>query len=1093
MSESGSSTVVLEPKQTKSKRVDELLKEKADKDKLEQELEKKQNDFFFDTLHIISVRSGDPSKVQKTAKKINKAALKGHEKSQKQKHEQDLQAAKWQPRYEDRLNRVKEAMQELEGYKPISTLWIGIYDKLVKDGEAAVYADAVKKTPKPNAPFEAEYKKLPPRGDIEKTIKEATEAYNGAKSKAGKEATLSTPQYEKMLKDLKAAPMGVAQKELWEEKITAVYNKVLATDGDATKRDADVLKELQGVATELNKDIGVCVQAKQKYETTLPSLTKLDNIVAIGPGLAEGITDARIAELQRLRENAVTAAALGEYVLAAETLDTLVTDLADLPELDRKMQELRERWQDNENGVEFALDEVDSLVGTINQIGEAAKPLLVESGMIKTALTQLQKIKTTADAATLQTALATFEQLEERLSALHDRVFEAGDFQDKKAGLIAPVDKSMKELKDALAGMPKKLDDAQITFKGLRDSLLNPLMADYRPLAETWENRKKNAFDSVSLGADDIAKQIEALKKRVTATVEPTNLQAVAGNNAMADARGKFAKQLEEANKAASLTMSRDPLRGLAFQDSVNKLNSAASSETDAGKLAALTDKLAKMITSQKKNIEQADKEIKQRQAEIDGLINGLDQKIEGIKKTIEKSSDNDKRKSYGALYATLKSDLEAVMILRQSDQIGVLTQGVADATSLKENVENTDLAAQDAVRGVFSRKKLKNGIPTLETLSLDLKKMVEKLKGDTTAQTYLTQSHATLTEKVDTMLSDLGKTSITTADKQKAGLQGEIEELAKKAKDAKAKYEEKGGIKDIGKEITELLKNDAFKTAPDYVKSARSQMEACLSNGQFEGGLDAALKDMTKLALDLGEMVRSKANAVGVPVRIAEAQEKSKADVDKKEVDAKAWESELHILDKDLKAVKSVNKKEIGALQDRLETAKKDAEKSGDYSTGRQVLAELRQRLVLVEGNPKGLKITARNNLPKVNQAFEKAVMEFAASLVKLGDEIGKTDLDDEGKGKINHELAELRVMFNPSAFKKTVEVMANKSNTEEKRSAEREVGLREMRRLNALLEKDYRLRELANTPFKVNTPTVLSKLKLTLLDLENNMLVSM
>ena len=42
--------------------------------------------------------------------------------------------------------------------------------------------------------------------------------------------------------------------------------------------------------------------------------------------------------------------------------------------------------------------------------------------------------------------------------------------------------------------------------KGLRDSLINPLLAGYQTLATTWKDRKKNAFDTVSLGADDLGR-----------------------------------------------------------------------------------------------------------------------------------------------------------------------------------------------------------------------------------------------------------------------------------------------------------------------------------------------------------------------------------------------------------------------------------------------------------------------------------------------------------------------------------------------------------------------------------------------------------
>lgn len=83
---------------------------------------------------------------------------------------------------------------------------------------------------------------------------------------------------------------------------------------------------------------------------------------------------------------------------------------------------------------------------------------------------------------------------------------------------------------------------------------------------------------------------------------------------------------------------------------------------------------------------------------------------------------------------------------------------------------------------------------------------------------------------------------------------------------------------------------------------------------------------------------------------------------------------------------------------------------------------------------------------------------------------------------------------MLNPALFTSYIKTITT-AEDDKKRSTAREKALRGARQMMTYIKKDYRMRELARAPSTVDTKMagVVSKVFLALLDLENNLLVSL
>ena len=419
---------------------------------------------------------------------------------------------------------------------------------------------------------------------------------------------------------------------------------------------------------------------------------------------------------------------------------------------------------------------------------------------------------------------------------------------------------------------------------------------------------------------------------------------------------------------------------------------------------------------------------------------------------------------------------------MRQSVQMSLLNRAVAEAKALAKEVDGALAAAAN---------KEEPGMMAPEMAA----KMLAKYKKDLATeeiQTYATVTAFKLAEKIDALAKGLGNQGPVRLMEAVRKLGDEFVAVRSQAANAKLGF---AAITDESEKAEALLKNDMFKkNASELAAAKRAELAALVADGRFEGGFKASLDAIRALTVELAAMLKDPANVLGVPVRIQAGKDAAVEAARAKEIDHEKWKAQLDVVDKLLGTIKAVDPREIEGLKTTLEETKKATSKSGDYAFGREQLQSIRTRLGLLQANPFGLVITARGKLVQVNNAWRGAVLGFGKALDAVQKKLAETDLPEPDKKAVGQELAELRGLFNPAAFDGPVGIMKDAGKNDEKmRSGQRELGLREARKMLAYIETDYRMRELSNNPFVGDTATATSRLELTLLDLENNMLVSL
>ncbi len=354
--------------------------------------------------------------------------------------------------------------------------------------------------------------------------------------------------------------------------------------------------------------------------------------------------------------------------------------------------------------------------------------------------------------------------------------------------------------------------------------------------------------------------------------------------------------------------------------------------------------------------------------------------------------------------------------------------------------------------------------------------------------------TYSGIEERLQLALENLGKSTMAAMTKELRAIRSNIDKMRDEAETAKERYKGEQGFQAEVKAIEKQLENKLLtENAPAYAKKAKADLETLKKNAKFEGGYDGATADAVKMKIELGKMLASAKNARDIPVLIVEKETVIAGENAKEELQKTKWDAELEIVKNDLEASKSINPKEIKGLKSLVRDARKAVEKSHDYGMGRSQLEQVRTKLALLQQNPGGLAIAARNQLPGVNALYRKAVMEFGKTLTDLEKNVS-AKLEEADRGTFSKQVVEVRSLLNPALFAPYIKTITT-AEDDKKRSTAREKALRGARQMMTYVKSDYRMRELARAPASVDQKMagVVSKVFLALLNLENNLLVSL
>jgi len=200
-------------------------------------------------------------------------------------------------------------------------------------------------------------------------------------------------------------------------------------------------------------------------------------------------------------------------------------------------------------------------------------------------------------------------------------------------------------------------------------------------------------------------------------------------------------------------------------------------------------------------------------------------------------------------------------------------------------------------------------------------------------------------------------------------------------------------------------------------------------------------------------------------------------------EMAAPAFKAELTIFEKTLltaaeKAYKELSRGERNkVLRKRMRDTYHEAEnvaKKSRFAVARDKLAEAGRLARDLAANPRHAQGTARKNLGKVNDKWNRAVLNFVTKVNALAQEIRvATETEDPDTGKAAVALLKkLTLTFDPKRFDKAIVALTGgKLKTPEHR-ATKETALRMLRHYQRRIKNDPVIDHLTTSPFKTNVP---------------------
>jgi hypothetical protein len=590
------------------------------------------------------------------------------------------------------------------------------------------------------------------------------------------------------------------------------------------------------------------------------------------------------------------------------------------------------------------------------------------------------------------------------------------------------------------------------------------------------------------LKADETVAKLTVLAQTIEAASKGSELPKTIAAEQLAAAKGRY----EAARKTAMGEIDR--LRGIDAAEAeelakaIGNVDGSAAAATNPGVFAKFVVRIDKIRSDAAIRATKLGKEAGEEQQilteeldEVGALLDELDKIVAGLK-------NEKQQKGYQTLAQTLRTGLEQQRAMADLTQRSLLQAAVPEIIKLRFDVHQGIDAARNG-----------KAVPGDSTLTMEeIRQRISDLKkklGETEIKTFLAAAVFQTTTALDALDKALGDEPLYDSAVKAVELTRKTDQILADAAKARKVYDAfKADLEKIGAK----LKQDIFTQAPKYTAYLKGELDAIRAEARGEGGFPTAKQDALRILAEIdGYLADQDRDARGVPKALAQREGDAVKDAEATKDLAAGWTGKYKVLAANIDRLEGVPSREKKALASSLEDANKNFEKTGDYEAATARWKAIEQRMRLLQENPGGLKLSARNSLPKVRDNWHAATMKFQEALSQLGaainDRVTAGDIKADEAKPVTATLAQLRTMLNASGFDQPIDTMASQSESDEARSAAREVALRDVRRFRAYLTGDYRMLELARNPFHDRLRAVLAGLASTLADLENNMMASL
>ncbi|MBL8360667.1 MAG: hypothetical protein JNN18_09265 [Rubrivivax sp.] len=1025
---------------------------------------------------LLKVRSLTEEEKRQLASR--KQARKQHEQQTKVDKKQAKKEGKLEKErllYEARVEQTKTALATLRSYRPAA-------DDLTSEFETALDEAAV--LAQDGKPAEAleRLKKVDPA----KAVQKADELWGKANEKARKLSPggmEAVKQINQLLagKDL-PLPLGEVTAFRREQNLSGRRLLADKPSSDDVEQATQQLLDLQHRLEQRIADAGDQLRAIEQLHKQVR--LELETVAPLSGKTPPLLTDRESAPMRLALDSARTSITARDYDAAAQTLQPLLVELQDVQQ---RVGPMRAQWLQAERDLPARLDEARKVAATAQapHVRQAAIELRDRLQAVQT--TGVGKSIGYPDALDrVGGAQASLQRLAEQEKAwLTFQGKPGGDpgGDDKLKQARLQVEQGFTAIDDALHRLHKAVNK-QTGGKQSRQVADGPYAERRDAARQEWDARVAAAHDEGSLDAPGMLAKLDQIRQAIDAVVgNPQQLGTAIDEGKLARAKEVYATARQLAADACEQAVCVDAGKGSRLLEELEQIAEQAQATNtpeyyrfSAIGLNSLREKAARLETEANQGVEEARQELQKE-------LEPMELQLAEIRRLADKAKSGEKQAPLVALLDTLRSQYDALRAMEKLTQAPLLRGARADAVKFALELESSVSAAKGEGGKVMSFAEVNKRIADLE---------VEL--ADKTLKLYCVSTQFTLAEDLKALKSTMGTTTMSALTEKLNALTDRIHAAQRKAAQAKKATQEfeQGRVA----ELLQQLSNKAFDDAPKAKAALKARIKGLVADFQFEDGQAAAQGKADALKKEMTLLLQGELDDRGVPKALATQEASALKAENDKIVEKGKWEGQSKVLEQRLKELLQINPGEIKALQDMLDSAKTSVKKSEDYAGGREQLQAIKNRLSLIEANPRGLAITARNKLPQVNARYKRAVADFVRALGEVDQAVAKlasTDLDDPGKGLVSSQIAALRGLFNASAFEVAVATMTDKTLSREVRSGAREAGLREMRRLQSYLKDDFRLQTLAQSPFGPDMHSVQSELMLSLLDLENNLLVSL
>jgi hypothetical protein len=1040
-------------------------------------------DKYFALLGIGVLTAKQTGQAQKLARKIGKADVKAAKAGAKVEAKDE----KVRMLYDARLEKCRLARAELADLLPVTATTVADFDAALQAAKIFAgngdHAQAIKELDKVSATHAPD---------------KAVKAWNDAATAAGKlapQAFQTLGEIDKLLADpqlrLSRAAIAEVRRSKFDLGRSLLVPKPAQSVLDSATRDIKALHE------QLKTDIAAGKAEWARTELLRAETSRRLNTVAPVSGDEIALLSEREAAPMRLQlASAATSMAVCDFAAARAVLQPLGDEIDDIL---NRMGPLRDEWRTR-------LPKLRPLWVAAQQFAaEAQSPQVKNDASALAAKLHTLLAQGPGPTYTLPDAVDLVDAGATRLDDLRAQDAQWLLFQGKASGPMqadagGAAVKSLAAAKQSIERRFKAIDEA---LHKLHDSVADATNDRHRHVADApwlqrrdaaradWDERVTLARDVAMLDEAGMRATLDAIRRDIDAARnDPQRLQAAIDDGRLERAKQEYTEARQGALKACDALLAVDATAGADDLLAIGAICAPASdldANTDSTAAMAVFRNAATSLNSKTKRIEKRQQtkqqEVVTARSALTRQIDALATRLLEVKALADAAKSGAKQAPLVALLETLQVSLDGLRAMSDVTQLELLQETQADADVFAQELEQSVAAAKG--QGSDDAMSFDKARKTIANLKSDLADKKSKL--------YRVETHDTIADEVATLEKNLGTMTMAEMTTQLADLAQRVRDMKIEAREAETATE--AFEKDVVKPLLERLKAKAYEDAPDYRKTMKAQIEGLVAAHRYEGGEASAIAKAKTLGDQLTAVLAGAKDARGVPQLLAAEQAAALKAQNDKIVEQGKWEGESTVVGKKLDALKPLNPREVQPLLDLLDSARTSVKKGGDYASGREQLLTIRKRMALIAANPYGLAITARNKLPQVNARVKRAIAAYLDALASIDaavQALPAADVDAAGKQAVAEQLDALRGLFNPAVFEDAVATMSAKGNSREQRSGAREKGLREVRRMQSYLNNDTRLRTLRDAPYHKAMPAVLSELMLSLLDIENNMLVS-